>query len=340
MEVPSYRDLLSSYWRKFEVLSSYSVTWPDEKSNACIVTKHGQKPVSLVYPSKTSNGSLLLLPDLNFDHPDFWEDKEGESHLTEAGKQFSLDFASEVIALDKSLKASSQRTPEPPWTEQALYATQLEVTLRSQVLEAETEIETLQRKKEEISSSLDDARVVKGLLYESGKALEASVLRALHVLGFTAEQYRDEDSEFDAVFECEEGRLLGEAEGKDNKAVNIEKLRQLSMNIHEDLEREDVNAPAKGILFGNGYRLEKPGDRKAQFTDKCISAAMSGGFGLVATDSLFEAAKHILDSGDAQYAARCREVMVSKIGVIEFPPTGSAVSHIEDGDYLVSEGEQ
>jgi hypothetical protein len=57
------------------------------------------------------------------------------------------------------------------------------------------------------------------------------------------------------VFESEEGRLIGEAEGKDNKAINVDKLRQLSMNIHEDIQREEVTTPAKGVLFGNGYRF-------------------------------------------------------------------------------------
>jgi hypothetical protein len=47
------------------------------------------------------------------------------------------------------------------------------------------------------------------------------------------------------VFESEEGRLIGEAEGKDNKAINVDKLRQLSMNIHEDIQREEVTTPAK-----------------------------------------------------------------------------------------------
>ena len=56
-------------------------------------------------------------------------------------------------------------------------------------------------------------------------------------MGFVASPYKEANSEFDVVFESAEGRLLGEAEGKDSKAISVDKLRQLVMNIHEDLQR-------------------------------------------------------------------------------------------------------
>lgn len=108
---------------------------------------------------------------------------------------------------------------------------------------------------------------------------------------------------------------MGEAEGKDNKAINVDKLRQLAMNIHEDLEREDVTSPAKGVLFGNGYRLSAPEARDSQFTAKCISAAQSANTALVPTTELCE---------DADYAKRCRAAILTASGVVSLPPPPEA----------------
>jgi hypothetical protein len=71
-------------------------------------------------------------------------------------------------------------------------------------------------------------------------------------MGFKAQPYKEADSEFDAVFVAPDGkRSLGEAEGKDDKAVNIDKLDQLDRNVREDFQRLGVTEYAKGVLFGN-----------------------------------------------------------------------------------------
>lgn len=140
------------------------------------------------------------------------------------------------------------------------------------------------------------------------------------MLGFTASSYRDADSEFDVVFTCDEGRLLGEAEGKDNKPINIDKLRQLSMNIHEDLSRDEVSSPAKGVLFGNGYRLSDPKDRELQFTDKCLISSKGSSIALVTTSSLYTVSKFLTDQRDDFYARKCRQAILTGIGVVVFPP--------------------
>ena len=146
------------------------------------------------------------------------------------------------------------------------------------LLEIEVELERAQRNKEEVKRQLSDAGMLRALLFEKGKPLERAIIAALKILGFDAKLFREGASEFDVVFECAEGRMIGEAEGKYNKAVNVDKLRQLAMNLHEDLQREEVSVPAKGVLFGNAFRLTRPEDRKEEpFTDKCILAARSMG---------------------------------------------------------------
>ncbi len=157
------------------------------------------------------------------------------------------------------------------------------------------------------------------LLYEKGKPLERAILEALEILGFKAEQYKEGRSEFDVVLESGVDRLLGEAEGKDSKPINVDKLRQLAMNIHEDLQREEVSAPARGVLFGNGYRFMPPGERGAQFTEKCIIAAQSSSTALVTTSDIFAAIQYLTSQDDDGYAKQCRDAMLTGTGYVRLP---------------------
>lgn len=150
-------------------------------------------------------------------------------------------------------------------------------------------------------------------------------------MGFHAEPFKDSNSEFDVVFESDEGRLIGEAEGKDNKAINIDKLRQLAMNIHEDLQREEVTKPAKGVLFGNGFRLSPLSDRKIQFTEKCISAAQSSSTALLPTSELFRVVRALLQHPNNDFARLCRKAIFEGAGIISLPssPTSNMQTVLE-----------
>ena len=172
------------------------------------------------------------------------------------------------------------------------------------------------------------------------KPLEHAIIEALKLLGFKAQAFQEGDSEFDVVFECPEGRLLGEAEGKDTKAVNVDKLRQLMMNIQEDLQREEVNSPAKGVLFGNGYRLQPPHSREAQFTPKCVTSSKSMNTALVATSDLYRSVHYLANSADPDYSKLCRECLLTGVGLVDLPaPPISAndTAPVEDGESGVHE---
>jgi hypothetical protein len=196
--------------------------------------------------------------------------------------------------------------------------------LTAQLLETESQLERAQLRKESLREQLQSAGQLRCLLFEKGKPLESAVIDALQLLGFKAEPFKEGASEFDVVFESNEGRLLGEAEGKDSKAVNVDKLRQLSMNIHEDLQREEVSAPAKGVLFGNAYRLTAPSERGAAFTDKCVLAATSSNTALVATHDLFAVARYLSGTTDEDFASRCRSALLNAVGPATFPPVPEA----------------
>ena len=159
------------------------------------------------------------------------------------------------------------------------------------------------------------------LLYEQGKQLEEAILEALVLFGFEATPYADAESQFDALFNSPEGRCLGEAEGKDNKAISVDKISQLERNLQEDFARDEIDDYAKGVLFGNAYRLIPVAQRGDFFTTKCVSAAKRGSIALVRTPDLFAPAKYLKEhSPDDQYAKQCRDAIFKSIGtLVVFP---------------------
>jgi hypothetical protein len=327
-------EVLAPYWDAFHQISSYAVLLDETVPGICLTTKNGDKPVGAIIRDTHTTGALVLLPDIDFYAKGFLEDADDEgAKWTTSAEQFAVRFLSTIINLDKALKSTVEVTPEPLWATEAAYLLAQEQVLRLKLLEAERRVEEAQREKEALREKVNMAGAPRDLLYEKGKPLESAIVEGLKTLGFAAASFKDGTSEFDVVFECAEGRLLGEAEGKDAKAVNVDKLRQLAMNIHEDLQREEITAPAKGVLFGNGYRLTPPSERGTQFTAKCITAATSQITALVATSSLFGAVKYLSGHVDDEYASKCRTAILEGVGIVEFPevPCSHNVETLGDG---------
>lgn len=314
-------ECISSYWHEFSSISSYKVIVEGELA-PCLLTKHGDKVVGAIYRSKNSSGALLCLPDIDFYPECFFvgeEDEANEGEWTSEAKQFASRMIKSIISIDKSLHSSAELTPEPDWVKDTKYRLAQEKIASQKLLEIERSLEIIQAEKESIIDEVNDVGRLRNLLFEKGKPLEFAILDALKIIGFEVSQFDNGESEFDAVFESKEGRLIGEAEGKDNKAINVEKLRQLAMNIHEDLEREEVSQPAKPVLFGNPYRLQSIDARSEPFTVKCISAAMTSSTALVFTPELFIVAQYLKDNRNAKYAAKCRKAILGSTGIVKFP---------------------
>jgi hypothetical protein len=320
-------DVIAPYWKEFEEVSQYKVVLTADKVPACLLTKNGDKPVGALYRSKNSNGSLILLPDIDFYAEKFLRNKGDEQHWTPAATQFAARMVSAVVGLDKALHSTGEITPEPPWAGSSDYALPQEIELSQELLVAEDAIEKARKAKDAILENLKSSRRIKNLLYEKGKPLENAIIDGLTVMGFHAEPFMDSNSEFDVVFESVEGRLIGEAEGKDSKAINVDKLRQLAMNVHEDLQREEVTKPAKGVLFGNGFRLSPLNERETQFTEKCISAAQSSSTALLATAELFRAVHALLTNPNEDYATLCRKAILAGVGVVSLPTLQAVETH-------------
>ena len=323
-------NVLASYWAEFGPLSSYEVYFGCDGLTPMLVTRTGNKPVGGIVRSRTisATGALVLLPMLRYDRAAFIENKSQKSFWKKQGLDFGQKLISSLLEIDESLKANRQKTPPPAWTSKPTYRLSTEHKLEASITRLTKNIEELQKKRSDLLLRLERERDLKSLLYEKGPALEHAILNALSLLGLKAEKFKDSESEFDVVFTWKSHRFLGETEGKDNKAVNIDKMSQLERNLSEDFAREDVKEHAKGILFGNAFRLQEPSERPDFFTDKCIAAAKRIAAALVKTPDLFGAAKYVKESGDSTYARKCVEAIVRAEGtVVEFPtvPTPAEV---------------
>ena len=312
-------DLLAPYWAEFADSHVYEVLLTADDVVPCLVTRAGDKAVGSLIRSKSSAGALLLLPHLDF-YADHFLEQQGESQeWTDEAKQFAQRLLSAIVSLDKALHAAGELTPEPTWAASPEFVLERERQLRGTLLEAERRLEAAQQEKERLVEQLQASGRLRSLLYEKGKPLEHAIIEALRLIGFKAKTYEEGSSEFDVVFQSSEGRLIGEAEGKDGKAINVDKLRQLAMNIHEDLLRDEIGVSAKGVLFGNAYRLQPLSERQAAFTEKCISAAETSSTALVATADLFSVCRYLSDHDDPQFAALCRETLLKSIGLTRLP---------------------
>ncbi len=249
--------------------------------------------------------------------------RQEESNRKKAKRSIEAEFLAALVGIDKAARSASEVTPPPTWSGEDRFELAKESELRSKIDEVIARAEALRREKESLMQALRRVQRLKGLLYEKGKPLEGAILTALNALGFKAENFKEGDSEFDAVVTDPEGaRFIGEAEGKDDKAINVDKLDQLDRNLKEDFSRQEEEAAqyATGILFGNAHRLTDPDGRAAFFTPKCILAAKRSHIRLVKTPDLFKAAKHLDDHPDAEFAARCRQSIKAADGeIVVFP---------------------
>lgn len=320
--------ILRDYWAAFGSMSQYKAIIGGTVTSSLVLSKDRNCVFGALLRFKGATGTYVLLPDIDFnDVPGLTNEKDGKSYWTKKATALGQQYLEALLAIDDRLRAESMRTPVPVWARDRSFDLAAERRITQELLRLEQRKHELQKDETRLKEELGAETLLKALLYEQGKPLESAIIRALGILGFTASPFRDSDSEFDVVFSSSEGRFIGEAEGKDTKPINIDKLRQLEMNIHEDLEREGVSEPAKAVLFGNAMRLAPPKERGEFFTDKCQAAAKRTGCALVRTTDLFEIARYLAETPNTEFAQKCRQALLSAHGeVVEFPtPTTDQV---------------
>ncbi len=216
-----------------------------------------------------------------------------------------------LLGCASAILGKAIRIPQPNWAKLEELPGELEIIDRIKKLD--DEISKINSRRETIQNERAELLDFKGLLFEQGAPLEKSVKSALALLGFRCDQRQEQFAEHDVIFSSPEGRGIGEVEGKDKSAINIEKLDQLSRVVDEDFKIED--SFAQGVLIGNGYRLTEPANRQAQFTKKVCQAADHKRFGLLTTIELFKAVKAVLaDKDNEELKTRFRKAILETKG--------------------------
>jgi len=349
MKLTEKGSILADYWREFEQYTEFKTRISGKMGSPTILTKTGGKTVGSILRSDNSKGLFLLLPYLdmwtntwdeeavaNEGNDDDEEEVEIELDWTDYGVAFGNKLLNCLLEIDSVSRASSSFTPAPSWLEDVKFKLPKSVSAMQKLLKIESKLEDLENIKEDLKNKFAILESPKKLLYEKGKPLERAILDALTVLGYEANGYEDAESEFDVVFVSNEGRFLGEVEGRDNKAVGVGKLRQLEMNILEDYERDEVASVAKGVLFGNAFRLKEIETRDAFFTQKCITAAKRAGTALVRAPDLFPLVQYLTRKKDSRFAKKCRQAILSTSGeLVVFPgvPNLKQKTNIKDVEH-------
>jgi hypothetical protein len=315
---------IAAYWSEFGATSAYEVYFDATGLTALLGTKNREKAVGGLVRSK-AGGALVLLPPVKWDEEALTFSRGASTYWRKEGVTLGKRLVSSLVEISKVLRQRGRRSPAPAWTSNPDYLLPTENTILTQISDIDQRVGKLADKRKKLESELADARELYGLLYETGAPLEHAIRLALTLLGFKAEPFREGESEFDVVFSSDEGRFLGEAEGKDSKAINIDKMSQLERNLQEDFAREEVTEFAKGALFGNASRLTPPAERTVYFTDKCISAAKRLRVALVRTPDLFPIARYLSATADPPFAAACRRAIFETEGeVVQFPALPAA----------------
>lgn len=316
----SEANFLKSYWELVKDYTEYQLYFEYEKAKTLILTKSGDKTVGAMLRND-KGGTILLLPPINLPKDFIGLDTNSKTQIwSQKAIQFGKSLLSQIVGIDKALKSSVESTPPPEWLKEKQFQLEIEQKYIVDIDKLNQKIEKIKSQIEQKQAELLKHSLSKKLLYENGKPLEHAIIDALQIIGFKAENYDDGKSEFDIVFESDEGRFIGEAEGKDSSAINVTKFRQLESNIHEDYEREEVEKHAKGVLFGNPFRLISPSERKEFFTQKAIDSAKRTGIALVNTHELFEVVKYLKDTNDEEYAKQVRECFKNTSGeIVSFP---------------------
>jgi hypothetical protein len=315
---------IERYWNLMESSSQYCVTFEAEKVSPLLTTPDGSRVVAGLVRSK---GCLVLVPHFARS-PENDDDYDRNVKWTAADKKLAGILETAFVAVDTECRSETDATVPPDWVSTNEFRLPVETEHEDRISLISNEISKLQEQHQKSIVELDDYKLIKSLLFEKGKSLEVAVRSALQELGFEVTNFKDDESEFDAVFSADGFRFLGEVEGKDDKAINVDKMSQLERNISEDFEKDNVSECALGVLFGNAFRTKAPLERPEFFTEKVLTSARRTGTRLVRTTDLFHAVKAIRSQRYPSLAADCRKAIYEQAGrIVQFPiPEGEEES--------------
>lgn len=311
-------NLIKDLYNNFKDILTYEMYIEyDKLQDVYFTTKNGDKTLGGIVSA--GNGNIIFLPNIDFERKEFYED---EDTWNENALQKGIAFKNCIAALDKAIRNETEKSVKPDWINKSEFNLKSAEVIKQKKIKIEEEIQKRKDKLEELEFLYEEQDSLKNLLFETGKPLENAVIKALKMLGYSAENYDDGKLELDQIIISPEGdRFIGECEGKDNKDIDITKIRQLQDGLNADFEREDVSEKAYGLLIGNPQRMINPNLRTLDFTEKCQSAAKREQIGLVKTVDLFKVCRIISENENMQdYTKSCRDAIKSCLGgIVVFP---------------------
>lgn len=328
-EFASDYEPLKEHWAILKGLFVYRAYF-DHASAQPVLNVKATKNMVAARMQNDAGGSLLVMPDFAFDFVDEWieleapegtdaEREEPEGDWSPRSLQAGNALIRFALSADAWAKGGAEALASPEWANHADYTLPLEEDSLLKIADIEGKIGVLKDQLGEQNARLSASRKAKALLYGKGPPLESAVRDFFQALDIDAQQEVGPNIEFDVVFTVNDIKVIGEVEGKDNKAIAVDKISQLERCIQEDFAREETTTFAKGILFGNAFRVEDPALRGAVFTDKVVSASLRSGIVLVDTRELFSVLRTVMRTGNAEAGREFVRQMIAHPGGL-FPP--------------------
>ena len=173
------------------------------------------------------------------------------------------------VILDCIVSASRRDPSEesrPKWVEGWVLPGLEELDLA--VSSAEHNVSEAKSKVADAQEQRDQVAGFRKLLWTTGKfQLEPIVRKAFSLLGFGALEEGDRDS---VLYDAGQKVAIAEVEGS-TVLINVDKYRQLLDYVEDELGESGMEL--KGILVGNGFRLQQPDQRGDQFSEACRRGA-------------------------------------------------------------------
>lgn len=315
VEVENSADFLREYWDLVGEISRGLLIF-DKLSNGAkrILRPHtGNKAIGVLTQDEDKRlGDVLFIPPFII--------KEGKIRV--GRKEITAEVCNAIIGVDQKIKQLKNKKREekiPEWIEQIKLSKEEE--FEKKLEEMRGLIQDLEEQKTKMEQKKQECIKIKELLYAGGHGLEELVRDILRKLGFiNVRSIRESEFEIDIVFEYEGRVFIGEVEGKDNVAINKDKVNQLVSNVAQFSEYEKDCIPDRGFLFGNGYRFTQPDKRGIGFTEGAIKVAKTLNCVLIETKHLYKIAKTIQEGADGEYRKKIRELILNApSGMLEFP---------------------
>ena len=272
----------------------------------------------------SSGGFVVVLPAINFKHPDFIKNhqcsKDDPQNVYDKKKllDFSNQLIQHIIQIDSTLKSYYTLTPTPSWFNYNRFQINTASKIEKDIKNLQVKIQKFDQNKIHLKNLLEREKVPYRLLFEKDRLLKEAVTICLKLIGFNTTSHHDKQLQFDMMCKSKEGMFLGEVESKKNKAIDIDKIDELIKKLEEYIRNTKLKTPLKGVLFGNGHRLEEPTKRPNQFTNECIQAAKQKNIALICTTDLFYITQHLKTHLDITFKTKCRQIILSTKGLVSF----------------------